>query len=121
MPAIIFLAMVAANNVRPGPLADETARRRFNVAASRARDQAWLIHSVKPDDLSRTDMRRELLEYYLHPEVEHLEELAEFDDSILNPVFDSHFEQDVYLEIRRRGYKVVPQVRFAGYRIHDAD
>lgn len=114
---VIFLSMVAATNSRPGSLADEAARRRFNVAASRARDQVWLVHSVMPEDLSRTDMRRELLEYYLHPEVEHLEELADFDDSVLNRPFESLFEQGVYLDIRRRGYKVVPQVRSGEYRI----
>ena len=114
---VVFLSMVAAPNAHIGPLANEQARHRFNVAASRAQDQVWLVHSVRPEDLGPTDMRRTMLEYYLSPQIEHLEELDEFDTSEMNPVFDSMFEQDVYLEIRRRGYRVAPQVPVARHRI----
>lgn len=114
---VMFLSLVAAPNTSIGSLSKIQDRRRFNVAASRAKDQVWLVHSSTLDDLSTTDVRRTLLEYYLKPEIEHLEELAEFDDSILNDPFDSRFEQDVYLQIRRRGFRVIPQVRVAGYRI----
>src|SRR5690349_25018664 len=33
------------------------------------------------------------------------------------PPFESWLEVDVYLEIRRRGYRVLPQYSFAGYKI----
>jgi Superfamily I DNA and RNA helicases and helicase subunits len=114
---VMFLSMVAATNQRPGPLANEAAKRRFNVAGSRAKDQVWLIHSVRLEDLSEKDMRRTMLEYYLDPQIEHLEELGDRDWTVLNEPFESRFEQDVYLEIRRRGYRVAPQVSVAGYRI----
>ncbi len=114
---VILLSMVAATNQRFAALADEPAKRRFNVAGSRARDQIWLIHSVRLEELGQTDMRRALLEYYLDPEVEHLRSIGEFDRSILNPPFESRFEQDVFLALRERGYRVAPQVKVAGYRI----
>ena len=46
---VIFLSLVAATNDgrRIGALSKESDKRRFNVAASRARDQMWLFHSVQ--------------------------------------------------------------------------
>ncbi len=114
---IMFLTMVAAPNQTPGALANEAAKRRFNVAASRAMDQVWLIHSVQPEDLSATDMRRALVEYYKDPAIEHTDMPGDFDGSVLNPPFESMFEQEVFGRIKRRGYRVIPQVPFAGYRI----
>ena len=55
--------LVAATNEerRIGVLSKESDKRRFNVGASRARDQMWLFHSVTPDDLSSLCLRRQLL------------------------------------------------------------
>ncbi|MET9895149.1 hypothetical protein ABZZ47_34045 [Streptomyces sp. NPDC006465] len=41
--------------------------RRFNVAASRARDQMWLFHSMTADQLSSKDLRHSLLTYMQSP------------------------------------------------------
>ena len=44
---IVFLSMVAApGETRIGALSNDSARQRFNVAASRAQDQLWLFHSA---------------------------------------------------------------------------
>src|SRR5215510_967257 len=64
---IIFLSMVAAPNERIGVLAGESARQRFNVAASRAQDQLWLFHSATLDVLSPSCMRYRLLSYMRNP------------------------------------------------------
>jgi len=48
---VIFLSMVAAPNERIGAMTKPADERRFNVAASRARDQMWLFHSVTINDL----------------------------------------------------------------------
>jgi very-short-patch-repair endonuclease len=114
---VMLLSMVAAPNANIGALSNAQARRRFNVAGSRAKDQAWLVASVKPGELSTTDVRRAILEYYLDPDVEKWEELAGFDESVINPPFESRFEQDVYLRLRGRAYQVKPQFRVGGYRI----
>lgn len=112
---VMFLSMVAAPNVRIGPLTKRADMQRFNVAASRARDQMWLFHSVDMEDLNPSCMRARLLQYFRDParvakeekEVEHL--------------FESGFEREVYRLITARGYAVRPQVKVGtpgqGYRI----
>jgi very-short-patch-repair endonuclease len=127
---IIFLSMVAAPNERIGPLTKSADQRRFNVAASRARDQMWLFHTATRNDLSELCLRRRLLEYFENPvsqisrtlgkEAEELRLLAHRANRQIekppNP-FDSWFEVDVALLIAARGYRVVPQYPFAGKRI----
>ena len=130
---VIFLTMVAAakDTGRIGVLSKESDKRRFNVAASRARDQMWLFHSVQPDDLSPLCLRRQFLEYCLDPRVmpsiavdgisvDELQQRAFHSRRGTVPApqpFDSWFEVDVYLALARRGYRVLPQYEIAGCRI----
>lgn len=125
---VIFLSMVAAPNARIGPLSKAADERRFNVAASRAKDQMWLFHSVGLEDLSEKDLRRKLLEFFLNTKPQkvagidrdELERRAKLDNrSIVRPPvpFESWFEVDVALELIRRGFVVTPQFDVAGKRI----
>lgn len=125
---IVFISMVAATNERIGPLTKTADERRFNVAASRARDQLILFHSVECDDLSTLCLRRRLLEFFENSRpleinglrVDELEQRAIRDNrAIVKPPapFDSWFEVDVALELLRRRYVVVAQYPFAGKRI----
>jgi very-short-patch-repair endonuclease len=125
---VIFLSMVAASNERIGAFTKIADERRFNVAASRARDQMWLFHSVRRDDLSESCLRRKLLAFFETTaqnessklKIEELERKA-FQDNrlIVNPPqpFDSWFELDVALELLRRRYDIIPQYAVAGKRI----
>lgn len=118
---VMFLSLVAAPNVRIGPLTKPADERRFNVAASRARDQMWLFHSATSDDLSPSCYRRRLLEYFLNPASAVNSTLNDIDElhaaalranrSIEKPPrpFDSWFEVDVALRIANKGFRVVPQ------------
>lgn len=106
---IIFLSMVTANNERFAALVKETDKRRFNVAASRAKDQMWLFHSVTLNDLNQNCFRYKLLSYCQNPSRDE----ADVDDSI----FESKFQRDVYDQIIRKGYRVIPEFRVAQYRI----
>ncbi len=99
---IIFLSMVAAPNERIGALAVESARQRFNVAASRAQDQMWLFHSVDLDVLSPSCMRHRLLSYMLNPGRQAANESEQ--------KFDSQFERDVFRAITLRNFFVRTQV-----------
>lgn len=110
---IIFLSMVIASNVRFAAMTSEDAKRRFNVAASRAKNQMWLFHSVNLNDLNPNCVRYSLLSYCLDPGRIN-RELQENED-----IFDSNFEKDVYKLIRVRNYAVTPQVKIGGgrYRI----
>lgn len=125
---VIFLSMVAAPNERIGVFTKESDRRRFNVAASRARDQMILFHSVTGNHLSNQCFRRRLLDYFYNAKPamaiplgeDALREMAlRANRSIEKPPepFDSWFEVDVALAIASRGYKVVPQFKFADKRI----
>jgi very-short-patch-repair endonuclease len=123
---IVFLSMVAAPNARIGSMASPADERRFNVAASRARDMMILFHSVQPEDLSSTCLRRRLLEYFKgtlpQPGLaglakDELEIRAARDNrQIVEPPqpFDSWFELDVALELLRRSYRVRAQYEVAG-------
>jgi very-short-patch-repair endonuclease len=98
--------------------------RRFNVAASRARDQMWLFYSVTRDDLSASCLRRSLLEFFEKSQIKplsgiNLEDLErsayQTNRSIVQAPepFDSWFEVDVALEIANKGYYVIPQFEVA--------
>ena len=122
---IMFLSMVAAPNERIGALNKAADERRFNVAASRARDQMWLFHSVTRNDLSSSCLRRRLLEFFegtKQQEVgsinrEELERRAAQDNRMVLKApkpFDSWFEVDVALELLRRDFYIIPQFPVAG-------
>jgi very-short-patch-repair endonuclease len=125
---VMFLSMVAATNESIGPLTKSSDERRFNVAASRARDQLWLFHSVHCEDLSPSCLRRRLLEFFVDDtpqqvgglDRDELERRSANDNrSLIRPPqpFDSWFEVDVALELVRRGFNVIPQYEIAGKRI----
>jgi len=120
--------MVAAPNEKIGPLTTAAAERRFNVAASRARDQMILFHSVIREDLSTSCLRRRLIEFFESTKPQkiagidrdELERRASQDNrSVVNPPdpFESWFEVDVALELLRKGFVVLPQYEVAGKRI----
>lgn len=110
---IMFLSMVAATNERFQALTTDAARQRFNVAASRARDQVWLFHSVTLNDMNPADMRYKLLAYYSDPR-------QTPDGGPDWEQCESQFERNVGLRIHERGYRVIPQFEPFGpnsYRI----
>ncbi|MEV4531900.1 histone-like nucleoid-structuring protein Lsr2 [Streptosporangium sp. NPDC049304] len=113
---VMFLSMVIAE--RRSAVTSTEWQRRFNVAASRAKDQMWLFHSVSPDLLSPMCLRRSLLGYMLNPPTTPLSSsLSDVTPDSRHPAFDSLFEQRVFLRIQERGYNVVPQVEVNGRRI----
>ncbi len=125
---VVFLSMVAATNERIGALVQEKDMRRFNVAASRAREQMWLFHSVTSNDLSASCFRRKLLHHFyettkhsvagiLVDELQRMAHVANRWREKAPEPFDSWFEVDVALRIAGRGYTVIPQYEFAGKRI----
>ncbi len=105
---VMFLSLVIAPNTPFTALAKDSDRQRFNVATSRARDQAFLFHSVRLDDIKNPNcVRYKLLNWYQHPP------LAEMDAGIevLRKKADSPFEIEVGERIIKSGYKVIPQFK----------
>lgn len=110
---VMFMSLVAAPNIRIGALTKETDKRRFNVAASRARDQMWLFHTAKEEDLNPEDMRSRLLHHVYHPNAI---KYAEPDFSLC----ESKFERDTATRIHARGFRIYLQYEpfgTGGYRI----
>ena len=110
---VMFLSMVAAPNERIGALTKESDKQRFNVAASRARDQVWLFHTATLNDLNPGCMRHELLGYYSNPVAQPLGR-PDWDKC------ESKFERDVGTLIHARNYRLIPQYEpfgRGGYRI----
>ncbi|HEX6198103.1 MAG TPA: AAA domain-containing protein, partial [Jiangellaceae bacterium] len=119
---VIFLGLVTSLEGDDGPrrigvLSKRSDQQRINVAASRARDQVWVFHSVRPDQLSGGDVRRQYLEYLAQPGLDQDPDLGEVRPDVLHPAFDNIFEQRVYLAITARGYRVLPQYPAGRYRI----
>ena len=122
---VIFLSMVAAvtPEKRLAALTMDTYLQRYNVAASRARDQMWVFHCVPLSALgNREDMRFCLLDYCYGV----VSRLAAEDGAIVKEAvpedvrvepFDSLFEQRVFNRLLDRGYSVIPQFPAEGYRI----
>ncbi len=120
---VVFLSLVVAPGDRPVPLTRLEYQRRFNVAASRARDQVWLFHSVSPADLDHQDLRHSYLSYVLSaarpaaPLPGVTPPLAEVATDRPHPAFGSLFEQRVFRHLAGRGYLVTPQVEVNGRRV----
>jgi very-short-patch-repair endonuclease len=106
---IVLLSMVVTKAKRA--LTGRQEQRRYNVAASRARDQMWLFVSIPPDGLASGGLRHSLLTYMLNPPATLATDsiLDEATEDHLQQPFESLLEQRVFLHLRRRGYAVVPQ------------
>jgi very-short-patch-repair endonuclease len=110
---IMFLSMVSAPNEVGAPLSRDTFAQRFNVAASRAKDRMYLVHSVELEHLSEADrLRRSLITHFATPFAQ--DEMRVED---LRKRCESPFEREMYDELTQRGYWVTPQVRVGQYRI----
>ncbi|PVZ10998.1 AAA domain-containing protein [Actinomycetospora cinnamomea] len=118
---VVWLSMVVAPGHRVVSLTAERYRQAFNVAASRARDQMWLFHSVRVDELGPNDLRRKLLEHVTASEPdgsagapENRPAPAQVDPDHRHPAFGSLFAQRVFAQLSALGFAVVPQVEVHG-------
>jgi len=114
---VVLLSLVDAPSPDGTPLPlrnDERFKQRFNVAASRARDQLWVVYSLDPaNDLKEGDLRRELIQFALqvHSDPESVMQIPESERT------ESPFEREVLEYLVHRGYRVRAQWRVGSYRI----
>jgi len=93
---------------------DDRFKQRFNVAASRARDQMWVVYSLdRQADLQEGDLRRWLIEYALDPEAT-LRALHQESESAQA---QSPFVKEVLKRLIFAGYRVYAQWQVGCYRI----
>jgi very-short-patch-repair endonuclease/energy-coupling factor transporter ATP-binding protein EcfA2 len=110
---VMWLSVVDAPSGSPLRLrSDQSFQQRYNVAASRARDQMWVVYSLDPFvDLKPEDLRRRLIEHAIDPDARTRVSRPE-DERV-----ESELEQQVLRRIRARGYAVRPQWQVGHYRI----
>ena len=114
---VILLSLV--DSAEPGVIlrkegegTEGSARKRWNVAVSRARDQLWIVHSFDANtQLKHDDLRRTLFDWAT--EVER----GEPDTEAIREAADSEFEVRVAESLVRRGYHVEQQHHVGSYRL----
>lgn len=111
---IVVISMVADKTpgARIGAMTDRKAERRVNVAASRPKNQLWVVHSVEPEEFPAGDPRAELIRYCRDPGA------LDIAYANLEERCESKFERDVLRRILERGYRRVrTQHQVGGKRI----
>ncbi len=114
---VMMLSVVDAPPAQPPlPLRQEGPKKifkkRFNVAASRARDQMWVVHSLNHEvDLKPGDYRRKLIEHAIDPEAWERELKKQLEKT------ESVFEKRVLTNLAAANFIVQPQFKVGSYRI----
>lgn len=110
---VMFLSVVDSPGNGPLRMSDrDETKQRYNVAASRAQNQTWVVYSLNYDvDLQPRDLRRRLIEHAIDPKA------VTRDLELALARTESPFEQDVYERLVRHGYRVRPQWQVGRYRI----
>jgi superfamily I DNA and/or RNA helicase len=100
---VIFLSMVDSPAGRPLHLRQrDEAKKVFNVASSRACNQLWVVHSLKPDrDLKIGDLRYRLLKHAQDPTGLRKKTIVK------EEVFKSDLQQSVYKELQSLKYRLL--------------
>lgn len=113
---MVLSTVVATDPANPtgriGAMTGEAGVRRVNVAASRARNQMWVVHSVDADRFPKGDLRAELIRHCQNP-ARITANLADLEDNC-----DSDFERFLVRRIIARGYTQLKVQHVVGrYRI----
>ncbi len=110
---VVFISLV--DTAQRGVLSlrdQELFKQRFNVAASRARDQMWIVHSLNPnDDLKADDLRRQLIEHAEDP-AKLMRALEEKETRM-----QSSLEREVMKRLAAAGFRVYPHWKIGTFRI----
>jgi very-short-patch-repair endonuclease len=113
---VMLLSMVESPGVGPARLlssgSNDMYKKRFNVAASRAEDQMWVVYSLSPEtDLKSGDLRKRLIDHALNPAV-----LLDRIEGQSKRV-ESEFERQVLARLVAAGFQVTSQWAVGSYRI----
>lgn len=108
---IMMVSMVLA----PGDRAAQNKTdmyQRFNVALSRARDRMYLFRSVTETTFKEDTLNSRLIRHFRQPFRQDDKKVQ-----LLREQCESGFELEMFDELVKRGYRVLPQVPCGGYRI----
>jgi very-short-patch-repair endonuclease len=112
---IVFVSLVDSSPTGEPLKKDKNTdawKQRFNVAASRARDQLWVVHSLNAlTDLKPGDLRLQLIQHAEDPSAS-IRALAQ-----ATPKADSEFERQVLRRLHAKGYRTHPNWPVGAFRI----
>ncbi len=110
---VMFLSLVDTGQGVPLPLRDTRSfQQRYNVAASRAQDQMWIVHSLdRATELKPGDLRRRLIEHATDPGA------AERNKAAALKKAESKFEEAVIQRLTGAGFWVETQRWVGAYRL----
>ena len=115
---VIFLSMVDSNEgdgvlrLRSDDANEDAYKKRYNVAASRAKDQLWVINSIDEENsLQAGDLRRGLLSYAKNPQA-YKQTVIQIEQQSESP-----FEEAVAKALVSKGFHIVQQWEVGAYRI----
>jgi very-short-patch-repair endonuclease len=110
----VFLSLV--DTARRGEMlplrSSDEWRRVYNVAASRARDQLWVVYSMDPHrELKKGDLRLRL--------ISHVEKggAESKDAERLHTASDSEFAKLLHKRLKELGYRVLPKYRIGEFEV----
>jgi len=112
---VIILSMVVSHEQENGEtnrlvaFTKKEYERSFNVAASRAKEQVILVHSVLPEELSTECLRYKLITYYTTYQGEK--------EAVQEQKMVSQFEKDFYQAMKTKGLMLIPQFEVGKYVI----
>ena len=114
---VVFLSLVDSGKEN-GPIRklgegeDDSAKKRYNVAASRAKDQLWVVDSLdSSNDLKPGDLRKKLIEWSLNPQNN------QYEYERIDKEAESPFESEVAKALFSRGFHIVQQFKVGAYRL----
>jgi very-short-patch-repair endonuclease len=87
-------------------------KQRFNVALSRARDRMYLFRSVEEASFKEDSLTGRLIAHFKQPFRQNVTVV-----NALREKCESGFELEMFDELVKLGYRVMPQVACGGYRI----
>jgi very-short-patch-repair endonuclease len=109
---VMFLSLVDASEGFLPLMEMRLMQQRYNVAASRARDQMWVVHSLDPAaNLKEGDLRRKLIEHAQNPEALKLEAEAAIERA------ESPFEEEVITRLSDAGYHIASNYVVGKFRV----
>jgi very-short-patch-repair endonuclease/NAD(P)-dependent dehydrogenase (short-subunit alcohol dehydrogenase family) len=113
---VVIISMVDTCEAPPLSISqNEDFKKTFNVAASRSRNQLWVVHSLNPDtDLKPGDLRLRLIQHAENPKA--LKQAVEATQKRADPK-SVVFEPMVIRDLMHVGFRVVPQFEVGAYTI----
>ncbi|WP_315116699.1 AAA domain-containing protein [uncultured Clostridium sp.] len=108
---VMFLSMVVGENIKFASLTKDSDIRRFNVAASRAKNQMWVFYSIDVQTLNKDCVRYSLLNYCLnYKDYKKEKDKVEY-------VFYSDIQKEVYNRLCNMGFNPYLNLKIGGIKV----